>query len=115
MASGSKASAQAAASVGQGILMAHYHEAFGRHRRLVGQVLLTSPAEQREKLRPMRYTVADLTGDEAAATAGLAAAPEKASLWDLGTCILTCVLRISYTNQIGYHSSDFYGFQNEIG
>ena len=36
------ASAQAAASVGQGILMAHYHEAFGRHGRTVGQVLLTA-------------------------------------------------------------------------
>ncbi len=35
------ASAQAAASVGQGILMAHYHEAFARHGRMVGQVLLT--------------------------------------------------------------------------
>jgi glutamate 5-kinase len=36
------ASAQAAASVGQGILMAHYHEAFARHGRTVGQVLLTA-------------------------------------------------------------------------
>ena len=36
------ASAQAAASVGQGILMAHYHQAFGRHGRTVGQVLLTA-------------------------------------------------------------------------
>ncbi len=36
------ASAQAAASVGQGILMAHYHDAFGRHGRTVGQVLLTA-------------------------------------------------------------------------
>lgn len=36
------ASAQAAASVGQGILMAHYHDAFARHRRRVGQVLLTA-------------------------------------------------------------------------
>lgn len=36
------ASAQAAASVGQGILMAHYHDAFGRHGRIVGQVLLTA-------------------------------------------------------------------------
>jgi glutamate 5-kinase len=36
------ASAQAAASVGQGILMAHYHDAFGRHGRAVGQVLLTA-------------------------------------------------------------------------
>jgi glutamate 5-kinase len=36
------ASAQAAASVGQGILMAHYHHAFGRHGRTVGQVLLTA-------------------------------------------------------------------------
>ena len=36
------ASAQAAASVGQGILMAHYHDAFGRHGRNVGQVLLTA-------------------------------------------------------------------------
>jgi glutamate 5-kinase len=36
------ASAQAAASVGQGILMAHYHDAFARHRRIIGQVLLTA-------------------------------------------------------------------------
>ena len=36
------ASAQAAASVGQGILMAHYHDAFARHDRVVGQVLLTA-------------------------------------------------------------------------
>jgi glutamate 5-kinase len=36
------ASAQAAASVGQGILMAHYHDAFARHRRTIGQVLLTA-------------------------------------------------------------------------
>lgn len=36
------ASAQAAASVGQGILMAHYTDAFGRHTRTVGQVLLTA-------------------------------------------------------------------------
>ncbi|MCU0301673.1 MAG: glutamate 5-kinase [Candidatus Nanopelagicales bacterium] len=36
------ASAQAAASVGQGILMAHYHDAFARHGRTVGQVLLTA-------------------------------------------------------------------------
>ena len=36
------ASAQAAASVGQGILMAHYHDAFARHDRIVGQVLLTA-------------------------------------------------------------------------
>jgi glutamate 5-kinase len=36
------ATAQAAASVGQGILMAHYHDAFGRHGRGVGQVLLTA-------------------------------------------------------------------------
>ena len=36
------ASAQAAASVGQGILMAHYHDAFGKHGRTVGQVLLTA-------------------------------------------------------------------------
>ncbi len=36
------ASAQAAASVGQGILMAHYHDAFARHGRVVGQVLLTA-------------------------------------------------------------------------
>ena len=33
---------QAAASVGQGILMAHYHDAFARHDRTVGQVLLTA-------------------------------------------------------------------------
>jgi glutamate 5-kinase len=36
------ASAQAAASVGQGLLMAHYHQAFARHGRTVGQVLLTA-------------------------------------------------------------------------
>lgn len=36
------ATAQAAASVGQGILMAHYHDAFARHGRSVGQVLLTA-------------------------------------------------------------------------
>src|SRR5699024_347046 len=33
--------AQAAASVGQGLLMAHYTRAFGTHKRHVGQVLLT--------------------------------------------------------------------------
>ncbi|MGV1006131.1 MAG: glutamate 5-kinase [Candidatus Nanopelagicales bacterium] len=36
------ASAQAAASVGQGILMAHYHQVFAQHGRAVGQVLLTA-------------------------------------------------------------------------
>ncbi len=36
------ASAQAAASVGQGILMAHYHDAFAAHGLQVGQVLLTA-------------------------------------------------------------------------
>lgn len=35
------AAQQAAASVGQGLLMAHYTERFARHRHLVGQVLLT--------------------------------------------------------------------------
>ncbi|WP_154794806.1 glutamate 5-kinase [Occultella kanbiaonis] len=35
------ATAQAAASVGQGLLMAHYTRAFAAHRRTVGQVLLT--------------------------------------------------------------------------
>ncbi len=36
------ATAQAAASVGQGLLVAHYTEAFGRHGLRVGQVLLTA-------------------------------------------------------------------------
>jgi len=36
------ATAQAAASVGQGLLMAHYTDAFGRHGTTVGQVLLTA-------------------------------------------------------------------------
>ncbi|MBI1378629.1 MAG: glutamate 5-kinase [Frankiales bacterium] len=36
------ATQQAAASVGQGILLAHYTGAFGRHGRTVGQVLLTA-------------------------------------------------------------------------
>ena len=36
------ATAQAAASVGQGLLMARYTEAFGRHGTTVGQVLLTA-------------------------------------------------------------------------
>jgi hypothetical protein len=38
-----------------------------------GQVLITSPAEYREKLRSVRYTVADLTGNDKAAVAELAA------------------------------------------
>lgn len=36
------ATAQAAASVGQGILMAHYADAFGQRGHIVGQVLLTT-------------------------------------------------------------------------
>ncbi len=36
------ATQQAAASVGQGILLAHYSGAFARHERTVGQVLLTA-------------------------------------------------------------------------
>jgi glutamate 5-kinase len=35
------ATQQAAASVGQGLLMRAYNDAFARHRRIVGQVLLT--------------------------------------------------------------------------
>jgi glutamate 5-kinase len=45
------AQAQAAASVGQSLLMAEYSKAFARHRRLVGQVLLTS----REVVRQATY------------------------------------------------------------
>jgi len=36
-----RATQQAAASVGQGLLMRAYSESFGRHRRTVGQILLT--------------------------------------------------------------------------
>ena len=38
-----------------------------------GQVIVTSPAEYRETLRRVRYTVADLTGEDKAAVAQLAA------------------------------------------
>lgn len=42
-----------------------------------GQVLLTDPADQREKLWSRKYTVSDLTGEEPAAVAELAALIEK--------------------------------------
>ena len=42
-----------------------------------GQVIVTSPAEYRETLRKVRYTVADLTGDDKAAVAQLAALVRK--------------------------------------
>jgi len=42
-----------------------------------GQVLITSPLGHRETLRPRRYTVADLTGGDAAALAELAALVQK--------------------------------------
>jgi hypothetical protein len=38
-----------------------------------GQVIITSPAEYREALKQIRYTVADLTGEDKAAAAQLAA------------------------------------------
>ncbi|MCV2393963.1 glutamate 5-kinase [Actinotalea sp. M2MS4P-6] len=52
------ATAQAAASVGQGLLMAHYTEAFAHHGQQVGQVLLTvedvvSRAHYRNALRTL--------------------------------------------------------------
>jgi hypothetical protein len=42
-----------------------------------GQVLIGPPAEYREALRKVRYTVSDLTGDDKAAAAELAAAVRK--------------------------------------
>jgi hypothetical protein len=42
-----------------------------------GQLLLTSPADRREKLLPKRYTVSDLTGPDPTAVAELAALVEK--------------------------------------
>ncbi len=42
-----------------------------------GRVLVTMPAEYRETLRPVNYTVSDLTGDDAKATAELAGLIEK--------------------------------------
>jgi hypothetical protein len=42
-----------------------------------GQVLVTSPPEYNETQRPLRYTVSDLTGHDAKATAGLADLIEK--------------------------------------
>ncbi len=42
-----------------------------------GQILITAPAEYRETLRKVRYTVADLTGDDKAAVAELAALVRK--------------------------------------
>jgi len=42
-----------------------------------GQLLLTGPPQRRETLRRMRYTVSDLTGQDAAAVADLAAVVEK--------------------------------------
>ena len=42
-----------------------------------GQVLLTSTAEHREGLRPVRYEVSDLTGGEAQAAADLAALVQR--------------------------------------
>ncbi len=42
-----------------------------------GQVLVTTPAEYRETLRKVRYTVSDLTGDDKAAVAELAAMVRK--------------------------------------
>ena len=42
-----------------------------------GQVFVTSPAEYRETLRTVRYTVSDLTGDDKAAAAELAALVRK--------------------------------------
>ena len=42
-----------------------------------GQVFVTSPAEYRETLRTVRYTVADLTGGDKAAAAELAALVRK--------------------------------------
>lgn len=42
-----------------------------------GQVVVTSPVEEREELRRVRYTVADLTGDDKAAMENLAALVQK--------------------------------------
>jgi hypothetical protein len=42
-----------------------------------GQVLITAPAEYRESLREVRYTVADLTGEDKAAAAELAKLVQK--------------------------------------
>ena len=42
-----------------------------------GQVLLSSPPQQREQLRKMRYTISDLTLSDAAAAAALATTVEK--------------------------------------
>ena len=42
-----------------------------------GQVLITSPPEHRESLRRVRYTVSDLTGEDAKAVAELASLAQK--------------------------------------
>lgn len=51
------ATQQAAASVGQGALLAHYTRAFGRHDQLVGQVLLTAD----DMIRRQQYRNAQRT------------------------------------------------------
>ncbi len=51
------ATQQAAASVGQGMLLAHYTGAFARHTRTVGQVLLTAE----DVMRRVRYRNAQRT------------------------------------------------------
>ena len=42
-----------------------------------GQIVLTSPAEHRESLRPIRFAVSDLTGGDAQAAADLAALVQR--------------------------------------
>ena len=42
-----------------------------------GQIVLTSTADHRESLRPIRYTVSDLTGGHAQAAADLAALMQR--------------------------------------
>ena len=75
-----------------------------------GQILLTSTAEHREGLRPIRYTVADLTGGDAQAAADLAALVQRLVVpesWQAsggrGTVEVTPdVLRITQTGHVHY-------------
>ena len=80
-----------------------------------GQVVLTSTAEHRERLRLIRYAVADLTGGDARAAAGLAAlvqefvVPESwQSNGGRGTVeAAPDALRITQTGQVHYQAIVF--------
>ena len=75
-----------------------------------GQILLTSTADHRESLRPVRFAVKDLTGDELHAAADLAALVQRLVVpesWQQsgghGTVEVTPdVLRITQTGHVDY-------------